>query len=96
MSAELGKPGTPDGPPDGNFLMEGHWRRTKDGKVVWVEPNVCNPAEAAEAIAGMFEFEGYDPPEERDVEYCDYCEKEGHSFRACPARDDENEPEEAP
>lgn len=21
-------------------------------------------------------------------DYCDYCEKEGHTFRKCPARDD--------
>jgi len=28
--------------------------------------------------------------------YCDYCERSGHSFRSCPARDDENVPEDEP
>lgn len=23
------------------------------------------------------------------VQYCDYCEQEGHTFRLCPQRDDE-------
>lgn len=23
--------------------------------------------------------------------YCDYCEREGHTFRTCPARDDHAE-----
>lgn len=23
-----------------------------------------------------------------EPDYCDYCEREGHSFRTCPARDD--------
>jgi hypothetical protein len=23
------------------------------------------------------------------VDYCDYCEREGHTFRSCPARDDD-------
>lgn len=23
------------------------------------------------------------------TDYCDYCEREGHTFSACPARDDE-------
>jgi hypothetical protein len=27
--------------------------------------------------------------DDRPVEYCDYCEVEGHTFRACPRRDDE-------
>lgn len=26
---------------------------------------------------------------EYPTEYCDYCETEGHTFRACPARDDD-------
>lgn len=26
--------------------------------------------------------------------YCDYCEKEGHSFSSCPARDDDYPEEE--
>lgn len=26
---------------------------------------------------------------EYDEDYCDYCEREGHTFRTCPARDDE-------
>lgn len=24
-----------------------------------------------------------------DVDYCDYCERKGHTFRSCPARDDD-------
>jgi hypothetical protein len=30
----------------------------------------------------------YSEPQEWVEEYCDYCEREGHTFRACPARDD--------
>jgi hypothetical protein len=32
-------------------------------------------------------------PSEVEQPYCDYCEKEGHYFRECPARDDESEEE---
>jgi hypothetical protein len=24
-----------------------------------------------------------------DIPYCDYCEQDGHTYRSCPARDDD-------
>lgn len=30
-------------------------------------------------------------PDERSKVYCDLCEREGHAFRSCPARDDDPE-----
>jgi hypothetical protein len=35
----------------------------------------------------------YDPIEElyRSELYCDFCEREGHTFNQCPKRDDESE-----
>lgn len=84
------------------FLMEGHWRRTAEGKVYWIEPNIYDPEIAAEEITrqleerGTFEGLGYAiEVDETEVPYCDYCEKEGHYFRSCPARDDAPGEEEA-
>lgn len=89
---EFGTPGTADGPPKGdpNYIVEGHWRQDEAGQMHWVEPHLYNPEQGAEDLLEY--MAGSDDTD--DEPYCDYCEKTGHYFRSCPARDDAPEPEE--
>lgn len=41
----------------------------------------------ADAIADLLDDEEH----VRAEPYCDYCEREGHTFTSCPRRDDESE-----